>query len=83
MQASCCDHGLRPRILARHVVMSPVRGFCISTSVAQPANKHATAISNVRYRSVIASLQLGSLFRCVLPLRRPPDDPVCQCRADG
>ena len=58
MQASCCDQGFRPRALARHVAVSPVRGFCIITSVAQPANKHAAATSNGRYRKGIASFKL-------------------------
>jgi hypothetical protein len=49
MQASCCDHGFNPHRVARHVVVSPVRGLCIATSVAQPGNRQATTIS-VRYR---------------------------------
>lgn len=70
MQASCCDHGLRPRTLARHVVMSPVRGFCIVTSVAQPANRHAVTRINSRYRNGIASLQLDRPQTRVVHIRR-------------
>src|SRR5260370_3971861 len=57
MQGSCCDHGFRPRTLARHVALS-VGGSSITTSVPQPANKQAAAIINIRYRNGLASFQL-------------------------
>jgi hypothetical protein len=63
MQASCCDHGFRPRRLARHVTVSPVRGFCIATSVAQPVNTPAAMIS-VRYRKGLASSVRVRLTAC-------------------
>jgi hypothetical protein len=59
MQASCCDHGFRPRRLARHVTVSPVRGFCTATSVAQPVSRHAAMIS-IGYRKGVASSKLGA-----------------------
>jgi hypothetical protein len=40
--------------------MSPVLGFCIITSVAQPANKHAAAIINIGYRNGLASFRIDS-----------------------
>ena len=43
MQVSCCDQGFRG--LARHVVVSPVRGSSITTSRAQLVSRHAAIIS--------------------------------------
>src|SRR5262252_307192 len=45
-QASCCDQGFR--VLARHIVVSPVRGFSITASRAQAVKTQAAAIS-IRY----------------------------------
>src|SRR5260370_10875659 len=57
MRGSCCDPGFSPRTLARHVALS-VGGSSITTSVAQPANKHAAAIINIRYRIGLSSFEL-------------------------
>src|SRR5262249_54319984 len=54
-QASCCDHGFHTP--AWHVVVSPARGFSITTSRAQPITTQ-TAIVTMKYREAIALLLL-------------------------
>jgi hypothetical protein len=71
IQASCCDHGFRPSRLVRHVAVSPVRGFCIATSVAQPVNTHAVTIS-IRYCNGLASPPNRLLMRLTAHGFRPP-----------
>lgn len=51
--AACCDQGLSG--LARHVIVSPVRGFSITTSRAQPASKQPPAIITAAYRKLPSS----------------------------
>src|ERR1700730_8927844 len=46
-----CDHGLRPRRLSSQIWVIPVRGFCITTSSAQPVETPATTI-RATYRSI-------------------------------
>jgi hypothetical protein len=44
MQASCCDQGFSPLRLWWHVAVSPVRGFSMTTVLAQPASRQAAMI---------------------------------------